>query len=151
MEDIFSSDKFLLLGGKGTGKTAFYKALRDNTFQERLTIKAQKSHKHYYFLDAVSIKSDPYDSRNKYFEISQFDQSQIVDPEFFYRRFWQIFIHQAIFIDETRFGYKNIVSALPITNDTATATRFKGIIFDDAQYALIEKDLVDFDNYLKSQ
>ena len=42
MEDIFNFDKLLLIGTKGTGKTAFYLALRDKRFLDNLKRKANK-------------------------------------------------------------------------------------------------------------
>jgi len=55
MEDIFNEDKFILLGGKGTGKTAFYKALNDKNFFTKLKSKAQKEHLRYDVIKIINL------------------------------------------------------------------------------------------------
>ena len=43
MQDLFLPEYKILLGGKGTGKTSFYKALQNKDFFEVLTQRAEKN------------------------------------------------------------------------------------------------------------
>lgn len=152
MEDIFNADKFLLLGGKGTGKTAFYQALRHKNFFTTLRKRAQKQKLfEYQVLDMISLKEDPLPKRVKYFDTANFDQSNIQDSEYFYKRFWVVFIWNAIRLDIEKFGFKpNIqLEVQPMLNDAKTAEYLKTYILDQGLFTLIEQELYEIDRFLK--
>jgi cellulose biosynthesis protein BcsQ len=147
MEDIFNYNKFLLLGGKGTGKTAFYQALRQEIFLTNLVKRAQKQHIKYQVISIISLADD--NERNKYIDIAaNFNQEEIGDPEYFYKMFWTVFIWNAIRLDDAKTGFKpqSKLEVKPIFNDNSTAQFLKNSIeeFDE-----IEKELYKFDNFLK--
>lgn len=152
MEDIFNPDQFLLLGSKGTGKTAFYRALRQENFFERLKRKAQKQYFKCQVISVISLKEDPEKEKNKFFEITCFSQPEIRDPEYFYRRFWIAYIWNAIRLDDLRTGFKSQskLQVQPLFSDNETAKYFKNYILEDNVFSEIEKDLYEFDHFLKT-
>jgi MinD-like ATPase involved in chromosome partitioning or flagellar assembly len=138
MEDIFNYNKFLLLGGKGTGKTAFYQALRQEIFLTNLVKRAQKQHIKY---QVISIINDP---KNKYIDIAaNFSPEDIGEPEYFYKRFWTVFIWNAIRLDDAKIGFKSQLEVKPI------AQFLKKYILEEKLFNEIEDELYEFDNFLK--
>ncbi len=148
MEEIFNQDKFMLIGSKGTGKTALYQALRQDDFFTRLRDKAQKSHMNYKVVNVITLEGE---SGNKFFDISaNISQSDIDDPEFFYSRFWRVYIWNAIRIDDEKTGFVSSVPVSPIKSNTATASFFKEFICQDEKFEIIENELDAIDEHLKS-
>lgn len=152
MEDIFNFDKFLLIGGKGTGKTTFYSALRNNDFLENLKIKANKKQLKFNIIDIISLKESQ--EKNKYFETKTFDQNNIKDKEFFYRRFWITYILNSILLSSKKIGYvtsKEIHSLFPIVlnNTVKNKTFLEEVIQNDDKFILIENELEKIDLHLK--
>jgi len=92
MEDIFNFDKFLLIGGKGTGKTMFYTALDNKDFLKTLQDKADKKTLNYSVVQAISLTEDS--EGKKYFQVSNFTQRDAI----FYKNFWMIYILNSIII-----------------------------------------------------
>lgn len=88
MEDLLIPEKNILLGDKGTGKTAFYKALRIPEFFSQLVKKAQKSHLNYSVINITNMEDDN-------FEFLGFENE--MKNELFIRDFWLFFIWNAIF------------------------------------------------------
>ncbi|EOC0042193.1 hypothetical protein ACI0X2_004275, partial [Cronobacter turicensis] len=97
MEDLFIPEKNILLGDKGTGKTAFYKALQIGSFFDMLTSKAQKTHLDYSVLNITNFDKDN-------FEFDGFDAYH--KDELFIKRFWIFFIWNAI-CSRGEYGCKN--------------------------------------------
>lgn len=149
MEDIFNHDKFILLGGKGTGKTAFYRALREEDFFNRLQTRSQKHKVRYRIVDIVSLENDH--EKNKYIDIATFNRSQIEDPEYFYKRFWHVYIRNAIRLDDHKTGFKSESGpeVRPIRNDSATAIYFRQSIYKEDLFNQIEEELYKIDVFLK--
>jgi len=155
MEDIFNFDKFLLIGGKGTGKTAFYSALDNKEFLKNLQKKASKNQERFSVITIVSIEDKDIRDKN-YFSTEIFNNSSIDDKEFFYRRFWIIYILNSILLNEDRLeGYNcslkiaSISFPQKLTNSTNNKQFFESIINDDNQMILIEKELENIDLFLK--
>jgi len=147
MEDIFNRDKFLIFGGKGTGKTLLYQAFKSKTFIQKLQERARKSGDDYEFINIISLKreKDP----TKLFEVFRnFKISEIVDTDYFFTRFWLVYIWNAILIDDV-LGFKSSLEVQPITNDTTTKKRFLEYINSDDKYSIIEKELKEIDDFLK--
>ncbi|MBE8906844.1 KGGVGR-motif variant AAA ATPase [Enterobacter asburiae] len=88
MEDLLIAEKNILLGDKGTGKTAFYKALKIPEFFNQLVKKAQKSHLNYKVINITNMEVDN-------FEFLGFEKE--MKNELFIRDFWLFFIWNAIF------------------------------------------------------
>ncbi len=151
MEDIFNFDKFLLMGTKGTGKTAFYLALRDERFLNTLKIKANKKQIKFTAIDIISIKESQ--EREKYFEIDNFNK--IENKDFFYKRFWTIYILNSILLSKNKLDKYNISdrisSILPIKLNSIATNKlfFEDIIKDDKKFILIEDELEKIDLHLK--
>ena len=151
MEDIFNQDKFILLGSKGTGKTAFYQALRQNDFFSKLRAKAQKNHMDYKVINIITLEGENAGERNKFFDVSaNISQAEINDPDFFYNRFWLVYIWSAIRIDDVKTGYISSVQVPPMKNDAATAKFFKECIYQEDKFEIIENELYAIDKHLKS-
>lgn len=150
MEDIFNKDKFLLIGGKGTGKTALYNALKNDNFVRALQNKANKAQLKYKIIDIISISTDQ--AKTKYFSIDNFNNSEIKDKNFFYKRFWQVYILNSLAIEHQKLGY-TVVNFIPlILNETNTVEAklfFEQYIYDDSKFGFIQSWLNDLDSYLK--
>jgi len=153
MEDIFNFDKFLLIGGKGTGKTAFYSALKNDNFLNNLKRKANKKQIKFIVIDLISLKDTQ--NTNKYFEVKNFNQNNIKDKEFFYKRFWIIYILNSILLEKKKLKNYSISHELndsfpiKITNLTKDKLFFEEIINNDNKFILIEKELSYIDSHLK--
>jgi cellulose biosynthesis protein BcsQ/GTPase SAR1 family protein len=151
MEDIFNHSKFLLIGGKGTGKTAFYQALRKEVFFNNLIKRAQKQHIKYQVINIISLAEDPEPERIKFIDTAaNFNQEAISDPEYFYRRFWTVFIWNAIRLDDAKTGFKSQAKQEinPILNNSATATFLHKCIVEENIFDEIETELQEFDKFL---
>jgi len=151
MEDIFNQDKFILLGSKGTGKTAFYQALRQNDFFSKLRGKAQKNHTNYKVINIITLEGEKAGDKNKFFDVSaNISQSDIKDPDFFYNRFWRVYIWSAIRIDDSKTGFVSSVQAPSMKSDAVTAKFFKECIYQEEKFEAIENELYAIDKHLKS-
>ena len=149
MEDIFNHRMFLLLGSKGTGKTAFYQALRENAFLKKLAARAGKNHLDHKVVNIISLMVAPVEQRIKFFDISNFDQSDISDKEFFYKRFWVAYVWNAVMLDSSVTGFSSELEIKAILNDSATADRFRQYISNDGQFKKIENELRELDHFLE--
>lgn len=151
MEDIFNFDKFLLIGGKGTGKTMFYSALRNEEFLKKLQKKANKERLKYIVIDIVSLSEDK--NKDKYFETTKFFDN---NNENFYKSFWTIYILNSIMLSSNSslnnyIFSKEIKDILPqkLTNTKTNKIFFEEIINDDKQFISVENELTKLDLYLR--
>ena len=152
MEDIFNFDKFLLIGTKGTGKTAFFSALKSSDFVDNLRKKANKNKSKFQVIDIISLKQDK--NKEKYFEVKNFNQNNIEDKEFFYKRFWTIYILNSILLDRDKIKYivsKEISKLLPqkLIGSVENKNLFEEIINNDKEFILIETELKKINIHLK--
>jgi len=150
MKDIFNRDKFLVLGGKGTGKTTLYIAFREKPFVEELQKMAGIDKKNYEFINIISLKNER--NANKLLEITQFKVDDIanVGSDYFFTRFWLIYVWNAILIDGIM-DFKSALKIEPITNDVTTKNRFLEYIYSDSKYSMIEQELKEIDSLLRNQ
>jgi len=88
MEDFFVPEKTILLGDKGTGKTAFYQALKQPEFFRRLIEKTQRQHKNFKVFNVTNYEQDG-------FEFIGLSQNHIND-ELIIRKIWILFIWNAL-------------------------------------------------------
>jgi hypothetical protein len=139
MEDFLIPEKSILLGDKGTGKTAFYKALQNKDFFSRLVAKSQRGHLNYKVLNATNFENDN-------FEMLKFDK--YLNDELFIKKFWVFFIWQALC---NRGGLKSN-SNIPMIDLTRTSAQGKIIklINDDELFGGIEDELYLLNGQLKS-
>lgn len=140
MEDLFIPEKNILLGDKGTGKTAFYKALQIGSFFNMLTSKAQKTHLDYNVLNITNFDRDN-------FEFDGFDAYH--KDELFIKRFWIFFIWNAI-CSRGEYGCKNPDLLVNLDN-FKTQERIIELLLDSEKYSLIEDEMNDINNILKSE
>lgn len=138
MEDLFIPEKTLLLGDKGTGKTAFYKVLQNEDFFSSLITKSQKSHLN---IDVLNITN--FDNDN--FEFIGFDN--YIKDELFIKKFWMYFIWLSL---KTRSKYLSSDSEY-IFNMGKFDVREKiiNVINTPESYAQIESDLSEVNKILK--
>ncbi|NDY55336.1 ParA family protein [Desulfovibrio sulfodismutans] len=151
MEDIFLPDKFMFLGGKGTGKTALYLALQNNTFFKNIKLRSQKLNTKYLRLEYTSLLTADGKLSDIFFSIDNFDQSSIPDKDYFYKRFWIVYIWAILFQPRNKLGITPSIPAFVIGNNAQTAVLIKKHIYDDQLFCSIENDLTSFDNYMNSQ
>lgn len=140
MEDLLIPEKCILLGDKGTGKTAFYKALQIESFFRMLISKAQKKHSDYDVLNITNFDSDN-------FEFLGFNE--YVKDELFIKRFWVFFIWNAIC---SRSDYGGLNSNLMINLDNFGAqAKIIALLNDGDSYARIEEELAEINTKLKKE
>ncbi len=140
MEDLFIPEKSILLGDKGTGKTAFYKALQIDSFFQNLISKSQKTHLHYEVLNVTDFDNDN-------FEFLGF--SEYIKDELFIKRFWMFFIWNSICL-RSKYGGKN--KDLMINLDKLDAQgKIISLINDASSYERIEEELNEINNNLKKE
>jgi MinD-like ATPase involved in chromosome partitioning or flagellar assembly len=154
MEDIFNQDKSILLGGKGTGKTAFYRALMDKDFFIKLQDKAQKKHLEFSIINVITLENEQKGEKNRFFNVSaNIEQSKIDDPEFYYHRFWKIYIWAAIRLEDDSTGFisPTHLNPVPINSDTAATRFFEKYIYENDNFEIIENELYSIDSYLKAK
>lgn len=140
MEDLFIPEKSILLGDKGTGKTAFYKALQIDSFFKMLTSKAQKTHLDYHVLNITDFENDN-------FEFLGFEE--YIKDELFIKRFWIFYIWNAI-CSRGSFGSKNSEHIVSLDKLDAQ-DKIISIIKNTEIYAKIEAELQDINEQLKSK
>lgn len=141
MEDLFIPEKSILLGDKGTGKTAFYKALQIDSFFQMLTSKAQKQHLDYHVLNVTDFDNDN-------FEFLGFDQ--YIKDELFIKKFWMFFIWNAIRSKKEYSGkHNNLLIDLKINSHEQS--KIIALINDDDLYEKIVSDLNEVNKDLKNK
>ncbi len=146
MYDIFNKDRYLLIGGKGTGKTYLYRAFFSESFIKELEKRANKTNEEHIFIHVVSL------DRNKRLDIaSKLRIKEIENPDFFFERFWLIYIWNAV--TQSKIVKKLNIGSLDfnftIKNDTTTIKQFKDIINNEEKIIKIEQQLNQIDKKLK--
>ncbi|MBS0847995.1 AAA family ATPase [Citrobacter sp. JGM124] len=139
MEDLFIPEKNILLGDKGTGKTAFYKALQINSFFDMLISKSQKEQLNYSVLNITNFDNDN-------FEFDGFDVYH--KDELFIKRFWIFFIWNAI-CSRGEYGCKNPSLRMELGNFKISETIIS-TLKDSEKYSLIEDEMNEINKRLKS-
>lgn len=145
MKEIFNPDKFILRGGKGTGKTFLYRAFKSDKFKRELLQKLNGASANYEFTLAVPLEL------NKMFHVDeQIKLSELTDPDYFFHRFWIIYIHLQLapWIKEN--GISQEIEEFPVRNDTPTTSKFKALIEDDAQFEHVEENIKSLDKALST-
>lgn len=142
MEDLFNPEKILVIGNKGTGKTYIYKSLGNKPIVAELQARANKKQYHYEFIKIVN-EEHPFSTSLLGSVLDKYD------TDFFYERFWLVFIWNAI-MTECPCEYKTDLNLINLHNEQEAAIRFKQIINDDELIIKIEKDLYALDKFLAS-
>lgn len=139
MEDFLIPEKNLLLGDKGTGKTAFYQALKNDVFFKKLIDKSQRKHMNYKVLNVTNYEVDS-------FEILSFDK--YLKDELFVRKFWIFYIWQAIC---DRGSYQSNAN-IPAINFGRTDSHSKiiALVNDSELFEKIENELFSINESLQS-
>ena len=151
MENIFIQDKFILLGGKGTGKTAFYSALQNSAFFKNLQKRAQKEHQKFINIKGVSLPQELTVENSFFFDVAgNFVQTKIDDPDFFYRRFWIVYIWLVISGNGNKFQFKPSLPVFNFDNSATSAKKFIAIIENDDVFQKVEEDILRADKELNS-
>lgn len=140
MEDLFIPEKSILLGDKGTGKTAFYKALQKGSFFQMLKSKAQKTHLDYHVLNVTNFEEDN-------FEFLGFEK--YIKDELFMKRFWMFFIWNAI-CTNSEYGSKNKGLLLSL-DKTNVKDKIISLINNPELYEKIEEELNDINSSLRKK
>lgn len=140
MEDLLIPEKCILLGDKGTGKTAFYKALQIDSFFQMLISKAQKKHMDYHVLNITNFDDDN-------FEFLGFDE--LIKNELLIKRFWTFYIWNAI-CSRGNYGGKNKDLLISLDN-LAAQEKIKALLNNAEAYRRIEEDLTEINAELKRE
>lgn len=139
MEDFLIPEKNILLGDKGTGKTAFYKALQIEPFFDMLNEKSQKKHLKYTILNVTNFEKDN-------FEILDFES--YIKNELFIKKFWVFFIWNAICGERGRFRSSYNESIIDLSQLNAK-TKIIDLINNDELFSNIEEEIIKFNSGLK--
>lgn len=142
MEDLFNSNKILVLGNKGTGKSYIYRSLKNNNIVTQLKIRANKENLNCQFLHIVD--------NCKRIDTAKFDDIDMHKEDSYFERFWIVYIWNAIMLDKP-FGYETKLDIKDIKDDFNSSFIFKKIINDDEKIVEIENDLYSLDRYLKEK
>jgi len=148
MEDFFNFDKFLLIGGKGSGKTAFYNALKNEIFVDILKRKANKYHLKTIVIDIISLRSNK--NKKKYFPLNEIKDFQSKDDRF-YKRFWKVYILNSLALEEDKLnGFK--FSFNPIEFSDKNTAQIEEFIEENIKnFAFIEEEFNRLDDFLKKE
>jgi hypothetical protein len=142
MQDLFLPEYRILLGGKGTGKTSFYKALQHKSFFDVLTLRAEKKHLKF---DVKNIISEQGQTGFISFS-SQFND--LLENENNVRKLWVIYIWASI---AKKYGKDNHSLYFEIKDNEETVKNFTNIIKSSEHYGNIEASISEIDNELKSR
>lgn len=152
MKDMFNRDKFLLIGSKGTGKTTLYQALKNEQLKSKLQERSKLIDK-YLFVNLISIHNEK-DSIT-FIDTSDFGiKDKITDTDYFFKRFWVVYLWNAIMLDDNiknSIYYDSEIDILPIKNEPKTIERFTTYINDDKIYNKIYDILLNLDEKLKKE
>jgi len=151
MKDVFNRDKFLLIGSKGTGKTALYQAFKKSDLRQKLQERSNILTDKHLFVNLISIHKE--EQAEKYLETTKFNIPSIVDTDFFFERFWVVYVWNAIMLDPSIKNSKYFngeLEILPITQEPNTVDRFEKYIYDKATYTQIFGILKKLDEQLKA-
>lgn len=140
MEDLLIPEKCILLGDKGTGKTAFYKALQIDSFFQMLISKAQKKHLDYHVLNITNFDNDN-------FEFLGLDE--LIKDELSIKRFWMFYIWNSI-CSRGDYGGSNRDLLIDLDN-FAAQEKIKALLNNADAYSRIEEDLTQINADLKRQ
>lgn len=145
MQDIFLPEYKFLIGGKGTGKTYFYKALQNTNFVNGLLQRAEKNSKNFIIKNIIS----DINSTSGFFEFTSYLKEDEINNEVFVRKFWIIYIWATLSeIPEIT----NISTCdFSINNSYLTYDKIKQIIQNDESYLKVEQELSATDNFLRSE
>lgn len=153
MKDIFNRDKFLIKGSKGTGKTFLYQAFENEAIRQKLQEKANLTKGNFHFLNLVSLHNDI--NGNQYFETTEFDMDrESFDYDFFFKRFWIVYIWNSIMLklnESTTIDYVSPLEILAIENTPTQKSRFESMIYNEDTYKQIYEDLENLDKQLQKK
>jgi MinD-like ATPase involved in chromosome partitioning or flagellar assembly len=141
MEDFFIPEKTLLLGDKGTGKTAFYKALQIEATFDLLVEKSQKKHLKYRVLNVTNFESDN-------FELIGLND-EFIKNELYIKKFWIFYIWNAIAVKES--FTTELTRYLVNYDKTSVIDDITKIITNDQAFDSIESDLSKFNEELRKR
>jgi cellulose biosynthesis protein BcsQ len=139
MEDFLIPEKVILLGDKGTGKTAFYKALQNNNFFSLLQEKAQKKHLNYTVLNVTDFENDNFE---------MLDFSEHIKDELFIKKFWMFFIWNAI-CSRGDYNTKYRDSIIDLES-TSAKNKITKIINSEELFFNIEDELSEINDSIKA-
>jgi MinD-like ATPase involved in chromosome partitioning or flagellar assembly len=165
MKEIFQKDSFLIVGGKGTGKTYLYSAFEKSYLTKELCYWANKEPDNYIFVNIISFRNKK--DKNLHFDTNNLNYKKDIDRTDFYSRFWFIYICNALFTNQlvkdflgnkypyfVSFSFENRQATVlrSIENDATTALWFKTIINNDSLFiSEVEDKLKILDKELKKQ
>ena len=137
MEDLFNSDKFLVLGNKGTGKTYIYRSLANQHIVEELRRRANKEDYVYEFIPIINSEH--------HFNTQLLDNQIGEFPiDLFFERFWKVYIWNVLMHSKNSLVTPSL-DIFEINDDTATAKKFVSYIKNDDTIIDIENDLHKLD------
>ena len=147
MEDFFNLDKFLLIGGKGSGKTAFYNALKNETFVNVLKRKSNKYQLKSVVIDIISLKSDR--NKNKYFPIIELNDYKNKN-ERFYKRFWKVYMLNSIALEIEKIkDFKLDFTPIELNDKNSAKIEEFFYIYINENFEKIESEFLKLDEFLK--
>lgn len=140
MQDLFLPEYKILLGGKGTGKTSFYKALQEKNFFDALTLRAEKKHLKFSIKNIISERG------NEGFISFSNQFSNFLKNESDVRKLWVTYIWVSI---AKKYNKDDHCLFFVIKNNQETVEKFSKIINSSEFFGQVEKSLDEIDTELK--
>ncbi|MCI2286009.1 hypothetical protein L3081_24605 [Colwellia sp. MSW7] len=140
MQDLFLPEYKILLGGKGTGKTSFYKALQQKNFFDVLTQRAEKKHLKF------SIKNIISEQGNVGFIGLSTHFGEFLENENYVRKLWITYIWASV---ARLYNKDNHALFFEIKDNQETVNNFKKIVESSESYGQIEASISEIDDELK--
>ena len=149
MKQFFDSQKFLVQGYKGTGKTYLYKALGDETISKKIRDWADPTGKKN---ECIFINVLPVNKGEEGFPFKNIQYNKIDEPEYYFNCFWQIHTWNSILLNPEFVSIKESSKlkehVLPISG-TESIKRFNDLIDNGIDTLIeIERDMKRINDYL---
>lgn len=141
MNDLFNPDKYMILGGKGTGKSYLYSLLKSSSAIEYTKKKSNRKGK-FVFLHTVDKVSRIFHTNKISYSLSPIQRYS----------FWLIYTWNSIAKDlMDRFpNYKPSVSTFEIQDDITTKEKIETLLNGNDYVKSIESELMNLDDYLST-
>lgn len=152
MRTFFESDKFIIKGYKGTGKTYLYRALASRNISLNIQRWAKLKDVDVNETTFIQILPDTPDSDARAFPFESIRYKEIEEPEYYFNCFWQIYTWNSILCNENFASVRNssrLADYIKPVGGIEALLRFEELIDKGTKTLVtIEEDLDKVNNLL---